>query len=98
MEGGASGLLEGRWPCLEVRGFGAGWYVTQVPGGPRLVERSRTSATVRGDRRDFLLLANRHEDPGTLFFRHHPVIEGDTKLGLAIKNFLGSLDPKHLPP
>lgn len=98
LEEGAFDLLEGRWLRLEVRDLGVGWCVTRVPGGLRLVERPRASVTIRGDWRDFLLLASRHEDPDTLFFRRRLVIEGDTELGLAVKNLLDSLDPEHLPP
>ncbi|UYT18918.1 ubiquinone anaerobic biosynthesis accessory factor UbiT [Pseudomonas paraeruginosa] len=98
LEEGAFDLLEGRWLRLEVRDLGVGWCVTRVPGGLRLVERPRASVTIRGDWRDFLLLASRQEDPDTLFFRRRLVIEGDTELGLAVKNLLDSLDPEHLPP
>ncbi|MBH9346029.1 phosphatidic acid-binding protein [Pseudomonas aeruginosa] len=98
LEEGAFDRLEGRWLRLEVRDLGVGWCVTRVPGGLRLVERPRASVTIRGDWRDFLLLASRQEDPDTLFFRRRLVIEGDTELGLAVKNLLDSLDPEHLPP
>lgn len=40
---------------------------------------------------DFLLLALRKEDPDTLFFSRRLVMEGDTELGLLIKNTLDSL-------
>ena len=46
----------------------------------------------------FLLLASRQEDPDTLFFRRRLVIEGDTELGLAVKNLVDSLDPDLMPP
>lgn len=54
--------------------------------------------TIRGDWHDFLLLASRYEGPDTLFFRRRLVTEGDTELGLVVKNLLDSLDPEHLPP
>jgi len=44
---------------------------------------------------DFLLLAQRREDPDTLFFSRRLVMEGDTELGLVVKN---SLDALELPP
>ncbi|MCC6609261.1 MAG: SCP2 sterol-binding domain-containing protein [Burkholderiales bacterium] len=44
---------------------------------------------------DFLQLARRAEDPDTLFFARRLVIEGDTELGLRLKNALDALD---LPP
>jgi predicted lipid carrier protein YhbT len=44
---------------------------------------------------DFLQLARRAEDPDTLFFGRRLLIEGDTELGLRLKNALDALD---LPP
>lgn len=44
---------------------------------------------------DFLQLARRAEDPDTLFFARRLVIEGDTELGLRLKNALDGLE---LPP
>lgn len=43
--------------------------------------------------RDFLLLLSRREDPDTLFFSRRLVSEGDTELGLTVKNLLDALDP-----
>ena len=43
--------------------------------------------------RDFLLLLARREDPDTLFFSRRLVSEGDTELGLIVKNLLDALDP-----
>jgi len=41
---------------------------------------------------DFSLLATRREDPDTLFFSRRLVMEGDTELGLFIKNTLDAID------
>jgi predicted lipid carrier protein YhbT len=43
---------------------------------------------------DFLLLLSRKEDPDTLFFSRRLVSEGDTELGLTVKNLLDALDPE----
>ncbi|HID46937.1 MAG TPA: sterol-binding protein [Chromatiaceae bacterium] len=50
-----------------------------------------------GKAREFLLLALNEEDPDTLFFQRHLQLEGDTELGLEIKNLLYSLDEDLLP-
>lgn len=42
--------------------------------------------------RDFLSLARREVDPDTLFFDRRLSIEGDTELGLLLKNTLDALD------
>ena len=46
------------------------------------------SATVR----DFIALALREEDPDTLFFSRRLVMEGETDLGLLVKNTLDAVD------
>ena len=51
----------------------------------------------RGNVHDFLLLAARREDSDTLFFQRRLKIEGDTEMGLAIKNFLDSIEVESLP-
>jgi len=47
---------------------------------------------------DFYLMARRLEDPDTLFFNRRLKIEGDTELGLVVKNALDSIDWLALPP
>ncbi|WP_284700251.1 ubiquinone anaerobic biosynthesis accessory factor UbiT [Leeia speluncae] len=41
---------------------------------------------------DFLSLLRRQEDPDTLFFQRRLQIEGDTELGLTLKNILDSIE------
>jgi len=48
--------------------------------------------TIRADAVDFYHLLQRTEDPDTLFFSRRLVIEGDTELGLMVKNTLDSID------
>lgn len=48
--------------------------------------------------RDFMLLAQRREDPDTLFFGRRLSMEGDTELGLLLKNTLDAIDLALLDP
>ena len=41
---------------------------------------------------DFLQLAARREDPDTLVFQRRLILQGNTELGLELKNFLDGLD------
>ena len=52
--------------------------------------------TISAAARDFLLLIGRREDPDTLFFSRRLVSEGDTELGLTVKNLLDALDPEQV--
>lgn len=51
--------------------------------------------TISANAYDFLMLALRREDPDTLFFSRRLAMEGDTELGLLVKNTLDALE---LPP
>jgi predicted lipid carrier protein YhbT len=43
------------------------------------------------------MLATRRADPDTLFFQRRIRVEGDTELGLGIKNTMDSMDWDDLP-
>ena len=47
---------------------------------------------LKGTAYDYLLLASRREDTDTLFFSRRLHMQGDTELGLYVKNFLDGLD------
>lgn len=53
--------------------------------------------TFSGNSKEFLLLASRREDPDTLFFQRRLSIEGNTELGLQVKNLIDSIDMDELP-
>lgn len=54
------------------------------PGNPDLHFTARLSA--------FLQMVSRQEDPDTLFFNRSLSVEGDTELGLRVKNMLDALE------
>jgi len=58
---------------------------------------NRWDLRITGSLYDFMLLASRREDADTLFFQRRLKTEGDTELGLCIKNFLDSQDMSELP-
>lgn len=47
---------------------------------------------------DFMLLAQRKQDPDTLFFSRRLSMQGDTELGLVVKNALDALELPVLDP
>jgi len=51
-----------------------------------------TDLTISASAHDFLRLAQRQEDPDTLFFNRRLSMEGDTELGLLVKNALDALE------
>lgn len=48
--------------------------------------------SLQGTLYDYLLLASRREDTDTLFFNRRLQMQGNTELGLYVKNFLDGLD------
>lgn len=98
LDDGEFDVLEGRWLRIEVTDLGMAWSLTRDAVGLRVARNSPVDVLIRGNWREFLLLASRQEDPDTLFFRRRLVIEGDTDLGLAVKNLVDSLDSDLMPP
>lgn len=52
---------------------------------------------ISGTLRSFFLLLTRQEDPDTLFFHRKLSIEGDTELGIEVKNLLDSIEMGAVP-
>ena len=67
--------------------------------GARLVvtDGRQPGVEIRGPLAAFLWLAVKRVDADTLFFHRHLVMEGDTELGLIIKNLLDATDLAALP-
>ena len=93
-------LLEGRSFLVDVLDTGGHAEFTYcnglfrplftLPETPDLAFRANLSA--------FLQLVARQEDPDTLFFNRELSIEGDTELGLIVKNMLDAVEWEKLKP
>ncbi|MCK2045372.1 MULTISPECIES: SCP2 domain-containing protein [Chromohalobacter] len=79
--------LDGRRITLRVEELDA-VLTLGLEAGRLVLCREAGEATIRGGWREFLCLATRHEDPDALFFQRRLLIEGDTELGLTVKNLL----------
>lgn len=91
-------FLEGEIVGIVVSDIGLHWYLTMREGRVRLISQGRPAVTIAGGVREFLLLVSRYEDPDTLFFERRLLVEGDTELGLLVKNLLDSIELDELPP
>ena len=77
----------------------------QLANRPQGTERKEAGATTAGspdlafraNLSAFLQVASRQEDPDTLFFNRELSIEGDTELGLIVKNMLDAIELPALP-
>jgi predicted lipid carrier protein YhbT len=54
--------------------------------------RADADLTISASAHDFVLLARREEDPDTLFFNRRLAMEGDTELGLLVKNTIDAIE------
>jgi predicted lipid carrier protein YhbT len=84
--------LVGRRYAIRVKDLGLSLRFTVSQRG-FAADSGTPDLTVSATARDFLLLLSRREDPDTLFFSRRLVSEGDTELGLIVKNLLDALDP-----
>jgi len=88
--------LQGKLISIRVTDAGVVYHFTLNPKGLVACRRIREpDLTISASAYDFLMLALRKEDPDTLFFSRRLCMEGDTELGLLLKNTLDALE---LPP
>ena len=98
LSNGEIDFLENRVLQVEVTDLGLDYRLTLERGVLTAASAARTPDVRFGGRfHEFLVLALNQEDPDTLFFQRRLQLEGDTELGLEIKNFLYSLDDNLLP-
>ncbi|HEX5359971.1 MAG TPA: SCP2 sterol-binding domain-containing protein [Fluviicoccus sp.] len=97
---GESGLaaippdLTGRQVRLVVTDLGMELALLLTAKGfvPPHLPSATPEVTIRAGKADFLAMASRTEDSDTLFFSRRLVMEGDTALGLLVRNLLDSVD------
>ena len=78
---------------LSVKDLALNFYLS-YDGQQLILAPENTHADVHfsGNSKDLILLASRSEDPDSFFFQRRLTIEGDTELGLYIKNIIDSVD------
>jgi len=90
-------FLEGRWLSIEVRDIGLKWF-TSVENERLIVsDAAQADVSFSADASDLLMIAARKQDPDTLFFQRRLVIEGDTELGLYVKNLMDAIELEQMP-
>ncbi|PIF92457.1 putative lipid carrier protein YhbT [Acidovorax sp. 62] len=88
-------------PCSPARPGGA----AKAAGAPSASQATNApnthnapDLTISASAHDFVLLAQRQQDPDTLFFSRRLSMQGDTELGLVVKNALDALELPVLDP
>ncbi|HIB5607175.1 TPA: ubiquinone anaerobic biosynthesis accessory factor UbiT [Klebsiella pneumoniae] len=90
-------FLEGRWLSIHVRDIGLLWYTSVVDGRLVVSQQADADVSFSADASDMLMIAARKQDPDTLFFQRRLVIEGDTELGLYVKNLMDAIELEQMP-
>ena len=86
-------FLQDRSVAIEISDLGLSYQLTL--SGDRLMgaqAQNENHLTVRASLYDFMSIASRQVDPDTLVFQRRLVMEGDTELGLELKNYLDGMD------
>ena len=99
IEDGDLDFLQDKWLKVSITDLKLTWYLSFAEEKLIIAERcEKEDVTFSGSANEFILIAGRKEDPDTLFFQRRLSIQGDTELGLEIKNLLDNLDFDNLPP
>ncbi|GGK55415.1 ubiquinone anaerobic biosynthesis accessory factor UbiT [Amphritea balenae] len=90
-------FLENQYLGVEVTDLGIKVVISCNAERLIVCQQDNADAWIKGKAEDLIKLANRELDPDTLFFQRRLLIEGNTELGLAVKNLLDSIDWDDLP-
>ena len=93
-------FLSDKWLKISIIDIDLHWRISfdqdkLIMATPELAIEEDVSFSASGD--DLLLIAGRKQDPDTLFFQRRLHIEGDTELGLEVKNLIDAVDVDQLP-
>ncbi len=91
-------FLQEKWLKIEISDLGLAWFISYQAEQLLIAPQApRVDVTFAAPLNDLILIAGRKEDPDSLFFQRRLRIEGDTELGLELKNLLDSIDLDLLP-
>ncbi|WP_105903264.1 ubiquinone anaerobic biosynthesis accessory factor UbiT [Vibrio gangliei] len=98
LEDGDFEFLQDRWLKVSISDVNVSWMISYQDDKLTVGDASEQHhVSFSGCLNDLVLIAGRKEDPDTLFFQRRLKIEGDTELGLEVKNLMDSLDLDSLP-
>ncbi|WP_432413468.1 ubiquinone anaerobic biosynthesis accessory factor UbiT [Pantoea allii] len=90
-------FLQGRFLGIEISDVNLTWITTLEGGRLRVLQNAEADVWFRGNANDLLLVAARKADPDMLFFQRRLLIEGDTELGLEVKNVMDAIELDTMP-
>jgi len=98
MEDGDLSFLENKWLKVAITDLNLTWFLSF--NKKLIIQKNapQTDVSFSAAANDLILIAGRKEDPDTLFFQRRLKIEGDTELGLEVKNLLDNIEFDKLSP
>lgn len=97
LEDGDLDFLENRWLKIEVRDLKLVWFISNIDNKLVVSRAEIPDVSFSGNTNDLVLIATQRQDPDTLFFQRRLIVEGDTELGLCVKNLMDSIDLDSMP-
>ena len=99
IEDGDLDFLQGKWLKVTVSDLKLTWFLS-FENEVFIIKAQAINIDVSfsASVNDLVLVAGRKEDADTLFFQRRLSIEGNTELGLEIKNLLDNIEFDNLPP
>ena len=98
IEDGDLAFLEGKWLKVTVTDLKLTWFISFDDNIIVKDKAEQTDVSFSATVNDLILVAGRKEDPDTLFFQRRLNIQGDTELGLEVKNLLDNIEFDQLSP
>ena len=91
-------FLQDKWLKIAIEDLGLAWFISYQSEQLLIAEAApQVDVSFAAQLNDLILIAGRKEDPDSLFFQRRLRIEGDTELGLEVKNLMDSIDLDVLP-
>lgn len=98
IEDGDLEFLQDKWLQVSISDLNLTWFIS-FQNEQFVIKESveHVDVSFMAPINDLILVAGRKEDPDTLFFQRRLSIEGDTELGLEVKNLLDNIEFENLP-
>ncbi|MCO6546846.1 MAG: SCP2 domain-containing protein [Gilliamella sp.] len=97
LQDGDLDFLENRWLKIQVTDLELVWFVSLIDNKLVVSREEIADVSFIGNANDLIMIATRRQDPDTLFFQRRLIVEGDTELGLYVKNLMDSIELEAMP-
>lgn len=89
--------LVSRWLKFKVRDLALHWFMMVENEKWVVSQHAEADVSFSGDANNLILNAVRKQEPDTLLFQRRLQIEGDTELGLYVKNLMDAIEQESVP-